>query len=888
MLSMVAMKTIRQLLRNFRYPLLAAAWLTSGIPLLAAPYADAELLVKCEGGPSGELARAADTSVGGTTVRRFEAIGWHLVRLPEGVSAAQGLARYRAQPGVLKVEPNRQVPQRPEPLPPPAEVAPENDPAIRQQAVDPNAVRPNDPRYGSQWNLKRIGMEAAWGITTGSTNVVVAVIDTGVNYLHPDLAANMWHNPGETGLDAQGRDKAANGIDDDGNGYVDDVHGINTFDDSGDPMDRGFTSPPVITTPHYHGTAIAGVIGAVGNNGTGLSGINWDVRIMAIAYGYGDNTLPVGPAGKTVDYLLAAYDYVVKMKSRGVNIRVANNSYSLDIQSESVMDAFKALHEADILMVFSAGNDGTNSELTWWRFSMIDSPNVIAVTGVNRSDQQLYDFGVTSTDLAAPTPEIIAPTKGTAYVTDFGGTSAACPHVVGAAALLCAAQPDITLLGIKAALFSSVDQLAALKGKTRTGGRLNVARALQSLTNANPPAIVLYAAPGASRTDPAAPIEMIFNRPMDRASVEAAFAVQPAVSGTFEWSADSRSFRHRPNAPFARELHTLTLAGTAKSADGDTLDGNFNGTPQGAPADDYVWTFRFAQANDDLAGAEHIEGMESSVTGNNTRGTAELGEPDFKEARWYLWGSVWYRWTAPRSGWFTFDLRGSAFNTTLGVFQGTNYQQFLEVTSNNDYGTRRQSRVTFAAEIGAIYSIAIGGDYSDSNTAGDGNFTLRWYPTPPPAIASFSPLSGVPGQVITLNGTNFTGATSVKLNGVAAAFTPSTNATLSDLRLLVALPPDAATGRFTVETPQGSATAANEFAVFPVPVLTVETASDGSLILSWPEPATGFALQATDRLGPDTNWKAAVLPDAQPALTGRIRRTALPSDAARFYRLRRP
>src|SRR5258708_27429072 len=119
------------------------------------------------------------------------------------------------------------------------------------------------PKSNAQWDLKKIGMTNAWAITTGSSNVVIAILDTGVDYNHEDLAANMWRNPGETGLDANGNDKATNGIDDDGDGYVDDVYWIDTVDHDSDPMDLGFT--PV---PAYHGTACSGIIGAEGNNCT--------------------------------------------------------------------------------------------------------------------------------------------------------------------------------------------------------------------------------------------------------------------------------------------------------------------------------------------------------------------------------------------------------------------------------------------------------------------------------------------------------------------------------------------------------------------------------------------------------------------------------------------
>src|SRR5262249_37809689 len=135
-----------------------------------------------------------------------------------------------------------------------------------QLDVSPSPI-PNDPRFGAQWNMKKIGATNAWAVTTGSSNLVVAVLDTGVNYKHPDLAENMWRNPGETGLDANGHDKATNGIDDDGNGYIDDVYGIDPGAHDSDPLDAGFAG-------FYHGTFCAGIIGAAGNNGVGLAGVN--------------------------------------------------------------------------------------------------------------------------------------------------------------------------------------------------------------------------------------------------------------------------------------------------------------------------------------------------------------------------------------------------------------------------------------------------------------------------------------------------------------------------------------------------------------------------------------------------------------------------------------
>ena len=234
-----------------------------------------ELLIKWRDGPISETAARGNALVGGVMKRNFHAIGWQLVQLPAEMTLSEALRAYRDLDAVLEVEPN--FPVAPIDPPPLAKETPILHQPLGRQSTAGGGVIPNDPRFAEQWYLRKIGATNAWTTTTGSTNVVVAVLDSGVDYTHPDLAANMWRNPGETGLDAQGKDKATNGKDDDQNGYIDDVHGIDATSGTGDPSPR---ENPFIEPDH--GTAVAGIIAAVGNNGVGIAGVNWSAQIMAI------------------------------------------------------------------------------------------------------------------------------------------------------------------------------------------------------------------------------------------------------------------------------------------------------------------------------------------------------------------------------------------------------------------------------------------------------------------------------------------------------------------------------------------------------------------------------------------------------------------------------
>ncbi|MDQ2746799.1 MAG: S8 family serine peptidase, partial [Acidobacteriota bacterium] len=328
-------------------------------------YADGELLVKYKDGTASRTALTLNARLNSIVLEEFPDLGWQRVKLGGGVSVEAAQARYAADEGVEITQPN-----------------------FYYHLL----ATPNDTRYpeSGMYGLTKISAPAAWDLTTGSPDVVVADIDTGLRYTHEDLAANSWTNPGEI---------AGNGIDDDGDGFIDDVHGWDFFYNDNNPFDDA----------GGHGTHTAGTIGAVGNNGRGVVGVNWNVKIMAVKI-YSPNG-----SDSTSAMLVNAYNYVRMMKNRGVNIRVTNNSYGDCGEAcgydQATKDALDAMGSAGVLNVFAAGNDnqnvdsfpsgGTPSPAYPARYT---SPSVLAVAASTSSDARagFSNYGVTSIDLAAP------------------------------------------------------------------------------------------------------------------------------------------------------------------------------------------------------------------------------------------------------------------------------------------------------------------------------------------------------------------------------------------------------------------------------------------------------------------------------------------------------
>lgn len=321
--------------------------------------------------------------------------------------------------------------------------------------------QPNDPNFAEQWGLNNLGQNGgtaradidalkAWQVSKGSENVVVAVLDSGVDYKHSDLAANIWTRP----------DSIPQYVDDE-RGTFDDLHGFDSADELPDPMDD-----------NGHGTHCAGIIGAVGNNGLGIAGVNWNVRIMPLKF------LGSGGSGST-EKAIEAINYAIDRKKAGVNVRVISASWGSTMYSRALEDTIRAAGDAGILFVAAAGNDGSNTDV-WPHYpSSYKLPNLISVAAVDRNDAltSFSNFGLKTVDLAAPGKDILSTWPGDDF-REASGTSMATPFVSGVAALIVAQSPNITVKQLRKKLLDSVDKRDDLKGKVASGGTLCAANAL--------------------------------------------------------------------------------------------------------------------------------------------------------------------------------------------------------------------------------------------------------------------------------------------------------------------------------------------------------------------------------------------------------------------------
>ncbi|HEY3325340.1 MAG TPA: S8 family serine peptidase [Planctomycetota bacterium] len=571
---------------------------------------------------------------------------------------------------------------------------------------------PNDPQYlnNTQWALHNTGAGGglagadihapeAWNVRTSAADVIVALVDTGIRYTHEDLAANMWINPGEI---------AANGVDDDGDGIIDDVFGVNTINDSGDVRDD-----------FGHGTHVAGIIGAVGNNGKGVCGVAWRVKLMSCKAFDDSGSGSISSIVKAIDY------------ARAHGAQIINNSYGVNSPIEAPLlalkDAITTTRNAGILFVVAAGNESIDNDVPANSPSFpasFDADNIISVASTDRADalSSFSNFGLYSVDLAAPGEDVTSTyySSDTAYVS-MSGTSMSTPFVSGALALLRAQFPAENYLQLMNRLYAGTDPLPGLEGRCRTGGRLNVFKALTTATSAPAndnfvSAIAINRTPfRVSGINVSASKEAGEpNHAQTAGGTSVWWSWIAPTSGKVRLSTSGSSFSTLVAVYTGSSVTQLTEVASGAT---DTLPVLVNsGTTYyiavdgvGAATGSIVLSLAFPPVNDDFGAATEISSFDTQ-SGSNENASKEPGEP--LHAGNFGGKSLWWKWTPAASTHIAISTLDSSFDTVLAVYTGTTFADLVEVASNNDedsFYSISTSRVEFDAVAGTTYYIAVDG-----------------------------------------------------------------------------------------------------------------------------------------------------------------------------------
>ena len=400
-------------------------------------YRKNEILVRFTTGSSNNSSIDETTDkihhqAGSIVLKEFNEIkGLQLVKISEKMSLTEALGIYRQDKNVIYAEPNY---------------------------IFKNQLIPNDTHYNFQWGLNRINAPPAWNLTTGSSAVIIAVVDSGLDINHSDLKGNLWINTGEI---------AGNGIDDDENGYIDDVYGWNFESDNNN-----------VTDEYGHGTHVAGIIAASGNNTQGVSGVMWNAKIMPLKF------LDKNGEGHISD-AVDAISYATKMGAFIINCSWGGSTYSKALKD--IIDISSAL------VVCAAGNEvsGENTDISPHYPVSYTSLNIISVAAIDKNDNICYfsNYGVNSVDVAAPGASIYSTLPGSRYGY-MQGTSMAAPYVSGLAGLIKSFRPDLDALQVKYTILNNVDAVISLSGKILTGGVINAFNSLTNIiTDTSPPTV---------------------------------------------------------------------------------------------------------------------------------------------------------------------------------------------------------------------------------------------------------------------------------------------------------------------------------------------------------------------------------------------------------------
>lgn len=412
------------------------------------------VIVKLKPGANSNEISNLQAQIGVTKVSTASQLGIDIWQIPSG-TVEKIISTYKNDPRFEYIEPDYIITLE--------DVEKPSSATESSEKITPQATTPNDPGYSQLWGLNNIGQSGgkadadidapeAWDIQKGNQNLVIGVIDTGVDYNHPDLVGNIWTNPGEI---------AGDRIDNDRNGYIDDVRGWDFAYNDNNPMDG-----------HGHGTHVSGTIAGKGNNSVGVTGVAWNAKIMPLKMF--DDT---GSGGSTSNAILAINYATAK------GVKLTNNSWGGGGYSQALYDAINTAGQRGALFIASAGNSSRNTDTTPSYPASYNLANIISVASTTRTDglSSFSNYGATTVDLGAPGSDIYSTLPNSSYGTK-SGTSMASPHVTGAAALLWSQNPTWTAQQVKNKLMQTTDPISALSGKTVSGGRLNINSALAGST----------------------------------------------------------------------------------------------------------------------------------------------------------------------------------------------------------------------------------------------------------------------------------------------------------------------------------------------------------------------------------------------------------------------
>lgn len=530
------MQLLRSAARLFAMLLLALALLAQEIEVIDGHLAVAnEVIVKYRTGSHARLhtALVREHRIG----QSRQITGSGLVHMrSDSESAAELVRSLSREPDVLYAEPN--------------------------YIYTANNATPNDPRFGELWGLKNTGQNGgtpnadiaavqAWATTTGSRNVAVGVIDTGIEYTHPDLAANIWSAPSSFTVTFGPGDSIT---------CPAGSHGYDAIANTCDPMDQ-----------NGHGTHVSGTIGGVGNNAAGVAGVNWASTIVGLRF------LDANGSGSTTG-AIRAINFAIQLSQafpNGPKLRVLSNSWGGSGFSQALLDAINAANSAGLLFVVAAGNSGANLDTQPSYPAAYSAPNLISVAATDSADHlaSFSNYSATAAHLGAPGVGIVSTYKGGGYAT-LNGTSMATPHVSGAAALVLSACGSLTTAALRQNLLTNTDPVAALAGKTSSGGRLNVYRAVTACGGAPvTPGFTLGASPNAVTVIAGSTVSTSIS-----VTAVGGFSGSVTLSSSGLPAGVTAAFAPAVIAPGATSRLTLTASSSAAAATGSVTVRGASGT----------------------------------------------------------------------------------------------------------------------------------------------------------------------------------------------------------------------------------------------------------------------------------------------------------------------